>query len=253
MKIIKIASYQKCYLHPLTKGPQIRNFFVEPDSTKTAARRNNRFCDVSAVWGDFFAPAKTYPPTLQSRKAARAAVGAAADLCEEEDDDSRFVVRGVRQSRILSSHPSFSSLRPPPLPTKSRTATPSIPQRPKVIPHHAASRRPRLWRGGASERASRGLSAAADPPSQGAPLAARPPLPRVLRRERRRRSVRPSLTCREVRLLLLRTAAARCPCLPSHRPHAGPRASNHCSAGARSLAPVSSITRHKISSPFALF
>ena len=115
------------------------------------------------------------------------------------------------------------------------------------------SRRRRLWRGSASERASRGLSAAADPPSQGAPLAARPPLPRVPRRERRRRSVRPSLTCREVRLLLLRTAAARCPCLPSHRPHAGPRASNHCSAGARSLAPVSSITRHKISSPFALF
>jgi len=152
-----------------------------------------------------------------------------------------------------SSLPTLPSLRPPPLPTKSRTATPSIPQRPMVIPPRAASRRPRLWRGGASERASRGLSAAADPPSQGAPLAARPPLPRVPRRERRRRSLRPSLTCREVRLLLLRTAAARCPCLPSHRPHAGPRASNHCSAGARSLAPVSSITRHTISSPFALF
>ena len=162
---------------------------VEPGSTKTAARRNNRFCDVSAVWGDFFAPAKTYPPTLQSRKGTQAAVGTAADPCEEEDDDSRFVERGVRQSRILSSHPSFSA------PASSADEIP-----------HGHTFHPPAPQG---DSPSRGLSAAADPPSQGAPLAARPPLSRVPRRERRRRSVRPSLTCGEVRLLLLRTAAAQ--------------------------------------------
>ncbi|KAG2550810.1 hypothetical protein PVAP13_9KG314600 [Panicum virgatum] len=185
----------------------------------------------------FFSPAKTYPPTLQSRKGAQAAVGTAADPCEEEDDDSRFVERGPRSAAITD--PLF-----PPFLLFSAPASSA-----DEIPHGHTFHPPAPQ----GDSPSRGLSAAADPPSQGAPLAARPPLPRVPRREHRRRSVRPSLTCREVRLLLLRTAAARCPCLPSHRPHAGPRASNHCSAGARSLAPVSSITRHKISSPFALF
>jgi len=163
-------------------------------------------------------------------------------------------VRGVRQSRILSSHPSFSA------PASSTDEIPHGHTFHPPSPHgdppsHGLSvaatlARRRLRSSLARPLGGSGPSLAWHAGSAGSGPSALPP---VARRKRRRRDVRPSLACRELRLLLLRMAAARCPCLPSHRPHTGPRASNHCSAGARSLAPVSSITRHTISSPFALF
>ncbi|KAG2603612.1 hypothetical protein PVAP13_5KG781600 [Panicum virgatum] len=139
------------------------------------------------------------------------------------------------------SLPTLPSPRPPPLPTKSRTATPSIPPAPHGdSPSHGLSvaatlARRRLRSSLARPLGGSGPSLAWHAGSAGSGPSALPP---VARRKRRRRDVRPSLACRELRLLLLRMAAARCPCLPSHRPHTGPRASNHCSAGARSLAPL---------------